>query len=308
MIKKYENTIFEDDNINILRNLPSNIVDLICIDPPYNISKDYWDIFKTKEEYLLFIIERIKESIRVLKPNGSFYIFHNDYLVLNEIVNLILKETTLEFKQFITWNKRFKDSKNKGFLDGYVCLTANKNYQKMAEYIVYFTNTEYKKDLNEYFQLLGKSIGGTKKINEFYGHRKYENCFVDIDKPYWYLMNEELYNQLFQDFKTKLESFNKREYKELKTLTYNNQNNSHSVWDYDIASKEIHITPKPIDLLKNIILHSSDENDLCMDYFAGTGSFGKACVQTNRKYILIERDKNYIEYINKELKNKLFEF
>jgi site-specific DNA-methyltransferase (adenine-specific) len=76
----------------------------------------------------------------------------------------------------------------------------------------------------------------------------------------------------------------------------------HSVWNYDMAKRcKIHVTPKPIDLLENIIKHTTDEDDTLLDCFAGTGSLGQACINTNRKCILIEKSKIYYEYIKSSL-------
>lgn len=300
-MKKYYNTIYNNDNIEILKQLPKNIVDLICIDPPYNIKKDKWDDI---ENYYDWLLERIKLSMKSLKPNGSFYIFHNDFLMLSNIVNRIINETTLEFKQFITWNKRFVDSKNKSFFDGYVHLTKNKNYQKLAEYCVYFTNTEYKASLNVYLQSIVKAIGNVRIINDFYGHRKYENTLCDVYLPIWYMMNKKLYIQLLCDFKEKLKEVELIEVNKLYhnlSLKYNNQKTVHSVWNVDIAKKEFHITTKPIELYDIIIKHSSDENDLCMDYFAGSGNFGMSCIKNKRNFLLIEKEKIYYDKIQQKI-------
>lgn len=65
----------------------------------------------------------------------------------------------------------------------------------------------------------------------------------------------------------------------------------------------IHITPKPIDLLKNIILHTTDENDIVLDCFAGSGSIGSACKETKRQCIMMEKEEKYVEFIKKKFKN-----
>ena len=80
-----------------------------------------------------------------------------------------------------------------------------------------------------------------------------------------------------------------------------NQKTHHSVWNYDVAKKNIHITPKPIDLLENIINHTTEEGDILLDCFAGTGSLGIACKNTKRKCILIEKEKQYYDLINNTL-------
>jgi site-specific DNA-methyltransferase (adenine-specific) len=102
------NTIYFGDNLPILQSLPSESVDLIYIDPPFNTghtqsrtqmrtqrsaqgdrvgfagkryetikvgSKGYADVF---DDYLAFLEPRLVEAYRLLKPNGSLY-FHIDY-------------------------------------------------------------------------------------------------------------------------------------------------------------------------------------------------------------------------------------
>ena len=43
------NTLFQGDNLTILRNMPDESVDLICTDPPFNTGKD-WGAFSDKWE------------------------------------------------------------------------------------------------------------------------------------------------------------------------------------------------------------------------------------------------------------------
>ena len=115
-------------------------MDLVLIDPPYNIGKDKrWDKWKTVNEYVDFIGEVFKECERVLKDNGSFYFFHNDFLQIVELQNYINKNTNFVFNQLIIWNKRFNEAKNKGFLDGFCEVNNLRNYQKMAEYCLFYT-------------------------------------------------------------------------------------------------------------------------------------------------------------------------
>ena len=54
-----------------------------------------------------------------------------------------------------------------------------------------------------------------------------------------------------------------------------------------------HPTCKPVPLLQNHIINSTNENDIVLDCFMGSGSTGVACINTNRKFIGIELDKGY---------------
>lgn len=56
-----------------------------------------------------------------------------------------------------------------------------------------------------------------------------------------------------------------------------------------------HPTQKPIDLLEKIILSSTDENDLILDPFNGSGTTGIVANKLNRKYIGIEKEKEYLD-------------
>ena len=84
---------------------------------------------------------------------------------------------------------------------------------------------------------------------------------------------------------------------------FRNQKKHHSVWNYDLDAKKIgHITPKPVELIENIILHTTDENDVVLDCFAGSGSTAIACKNLNRNFIMIEREKKYCDIIKKRIK------
>ena len=65
------------DALELLQSLDDNSVDLILTDPPYHklLNIDWDKQWKTKDDYLNWLEEIVKESQRVLKDNGSFYMF-----------------------------------------------------------------------------------------------------------------------------------------------------------------------------------------------------------------------------------------
>lgn len=73
----------------------------------------------------------------------------------------------------------------------------------------------------------------------------------------------------------------------------------------DKNGKNIHDTEKPIDLMKTLIENSSNENDIVMDCFMGSGSTGVACINTNRKFIGIELDENYFDIAKNRIDDAL---
>lgn len=62
-----------------------------------------------------------------------------------------------------------------------------------------------------------------------------------------------------------------------------------------------HPTQKPLSLISDLIKKHSNEGDVVLDCFAGTGTTGHACVNLNRNFILIERDEKYFDIIDKRL-------
>ena len=65
-----------------------------------------------------------------------------------------------------------------------------------------------------------------------------------------------------------------------------------------------HPTQKPTELLNRLIIAASNEGDIVLDAFSGSGTTGVACIETNRNYIGIELDKEYISLSKKRFKSK----
>ena len=78
------------------------------------------------------------------------------------------------------------------------------------------------------------------------------------------------------------------------------------VWNFDriAGKKQTHQNEKPTDLLKQCIEKHSKENDIVFDGFAGSGSTGVACKQTNRQFIGIEIEEKYCEIARKRIKEE----
>ena len=70
----------------------------------------------------------------------------------------------------------------------------------------------------------------------------------------------------------------------------------------NIGYNKLHPTQKPIDLLKYLILTYTIENEIILDNTAGSFSTAIACLETNRKYIVMEKEK---DYYNKGIKRIL---
>ena len=67
-----------------------------------------------------------------------------------------------------------------------------------------------------------------------------------------------------------------------------------------------HPTQKPVDLLEYLIKTYTNENETVLDFTMGSGSTGVACMNTNRKFVGIELDKNYFDIASKRIEEAFF--
>ena len=63
----------------------------------------------------------------------------------------------------------------------------------------------------------------------------------------------------------------------------------------NVIQKTVHPTQKPVELLEYLIKTYTNENETVLDFTMGSGSTGVACLNTNRKFIGIEKDDKYFE-------------
>ena len=79
--------------------------------------------------------------------------------------------------------------------------------------------------------------------------------------------------------------------------TYNPEMGLTDVWnDIDFyEEKRWHPTQKPLKLIERLVKASSNEGDLIVDPFAGSGATGLACIRLGRKCVLIEKDEKYCD-------------
>ena len=94
------NQIILGDAIQELRKLPDESCDVVIIDPPYNIGKDFGNNIDKRElgEYVEWCKSWINESIRILKPNGTMFIYG-----FSEILAYLSIEIPIQ-KRWLIWH------------------------------------------------------------------------------------------------------------------------------------------------------------------------------------------------------------
>ena len=306
--------LYHGDCLEKIKLLDDKSVDLIVIDPPYNIKKAKWDSWKTVDDYVKFMGKVFLQCQRVLKDNGSFYFFHNDFMQIVELQNWINKNTNFIFNSFIIWDKgdfralSWKNPSEKNNL---------RSWFNTCEYCLYYTFQDETglnkvmldinnfKSLRDYFKYIQLETGLNKKqIIDKIGQRA-DHCFRHSSSQ-WDLPTEETYNELIKVFNIdKYEGFKtyeelRQEYEKLRQeyeslrYTHNLDKNHKNIWvSNERNNGKLHSCQKPLDILERIIKTSSNKGDIVLDCFMGSGSTGVASLNTNRKFIGIELDENY---------------
>lgn len=108
-----------------------------------------------------------------------------------------------------------------------------------------------------------------------------------------------------KDIKKAKHKFNYDVMKEL-----NNGKQMKDVWETSLTKPSEkkcgkHPTQKPIALLEKIILASTDENDLILDPFNGSGTTGIVASRLKRKYIGIDKEKDYLDLTIRRLEENV---
>ena len=321
--------IIQGDCLEVMKDIEDKSINLVVADSPYNIKKADWDKWRRESDYIDWCLLWIKECERVLKDNGSFYFFHNDMTVISKLMDRIEKETKFVFKQLITWSKLDPSFDNYGFSQQRLSNGTSRNYYGgFTEYCLFYTfqdetglksiyeNRDCFKSIKDYMRGEREKIiksKGFKTQNEFNQYiNEVSNTSSVVSRHYfpdsqWVFPTEEIYKLLRTTgfFKQEYESL-RQEYESLR-YTFNigrvldDFRGNNNVWLYPPAKQIGHTTPKPLPLIENIIKHSSNEGDVVLDPFLGSGTTAVACKNLNRICIGIEKESKYIEIAKRRL-------
>jgi DNA modification methylase len=289
-----KNRVILGDCTEELKKLDSNSVDLIIADPPYfKVIGEKWDYqWKTEKEYVEWCLEWISEVSRVLRLGGTFYCF--GYFRTLALLVPYFDELGLDLRQQILVDKGMRAVSGR----------ATKKYRlfpNTTESILFITK-DNKKFVKPFLKERQQALGlKAKEINEGLGVKSngggmwsiYTGKNVCEQFP-----TKELWSKLekFLEFKLPYESV---------AQTFNAQMGVTDIWrDIDFyKEKRVHSTQKPLKLIQRLILASSNEGDVVLDPFAGSGSTAIASLQLKRDFITIEADEDYYNEVLKRIKS-----
>ena len=251
------NKIYNMDCFDFLKEVKTGSVDLVLIDPPYEVSRDTnfakgdkkgtdVDRFRVSMDFgewdkdFTGLDMVIKDCYRILRKGGTLICFYD----LWKITNLKDFFEQGKFKQirFIEWLKTNP-----------VPINSNINYLTNSREIALLGIKDSKPTFNS----------------------KYDNGVYEYP-------DDEIY-----------------------------QNPNHGIYRYPICHDKgrFHPTQKPVKLIEELVLKHSDEGDIVLDCFIGSGTTAIACINTNRQFLGCELDPTYYaiaeERIKKAKQNKL---
>ena len=275
-----------------MKKIEDNSIDLVVADPPYwKVIGEKWDYkWKTEEDYVKWSLKWIEEVARILRIGGTFYCF--GYFRTLALLVPHLEQFGLELRQQIIIDKGIRTVSGR----------ATKKYKifpNVTESILFIIK-DNKKFIKPFLKEKQKEIGLTaKQINEALGVKSNGGGMWSIytgNNVCEQFPTEELWNKL-----SKILNFN-LSYKKV-AQTFNPQMGYTDVWtDIDFyKEKHLHPTQKPLRLIKRLVEASSNEGDIVLDPFAGSGSTQVACIHLNRHYIGIEMDTNYYQMASKRI-------
>ncbi len=290
--------------IQVSKLIEYGSVDLILTDPPYgtmkgidtlsSMSSHDWDIAIPPSK--LF-----KISSNLLREKGISIFFSQEPYTSNLITNQCFD---IEFNYRMIWIKNkhgnplyAKKAPLNYFEDillfnkEYDTLNINpiRNYfDKLLDYIPDTKQTINKKIKETDHCFRTKTIQFNLPSNE--GYNKLIKSY-DIDKMDGYLSYSDLINMNKKYKKT----FNLEDGKNCKS----------NVLKYSTDSLKIHPTQKPVSLLEDLIKTYSNEGDLVVDLTCGSGSTAIACINTNRKFICIEKDIIFYNKCKERIQNHI---
>lgn len=292
------NKIHNIDCLEGLNQLEDNSVDSVVIDPPYNMGKDFENDDKSWADYVDWCNKWLLQLKRVLKPAGNLIIFGTFESLSRTYVKLLLD---FNYKECIVWHKR-----NGGYTNKYelILRVIKPSKDLLCDFGNYLKSR--RKDLN----ISLKEIGGLCQEKWYHrGGNMYFETGLNYPNMVQYVRLKKILS-LNDDFDSFIFKLNKG------FITLSELNGQGNVFDYLVGDgivggvqlkNKVHSTQKPLKLLRRIIKKLSDNEDIILDCFMGSGTTALACKQLGRNFIGMELSKEYIKIANKRLEQNILE-
>ena len=244
------------NSIAWMKNLPDESVDLIFADPPYNIKKADWDTFESHQAYVEWSLQWIEQAARLLKPAGTLYICGFSEILAD------LKAPSMRYFsgcRWIVWH--YKNKANLG-----------NDWGRSHESLLHFRKTK-----KYTFNIDAVRIPYGEHTLKYPTHPQAETSQYGKGKETGHIWHPNPNGAKPKDVLDIPEDLI-----EIPTTC----NGMHE--------KTPHKTQKPEELLRKIVLASSNEGDTILDPFMGSGTTAVCSEQLNRKWLGCDLSPDYL--------------
>jgi site-specific DNA-methyltransferase (adenine-specific) len=178
-----ENSLIYGDTFEVLNRLPSSFVDLLIVDPPYNLNKTYSNSSFKKmndDEYCSFTRNWLKAVRHILKPNATIYVCSDWQTSL--IVGKVLGEF-LTIQNRITWQRE----KGRGALHNWKNAMEDIWFATVSskEYTFNVNNVKMRRRVIAPYKINGTPKDWVECENGNFRDTFPSNFWDDISIPYW---------------------------------------------------------------------------------------------------------------------------
>lgn len=276
-----DNLIIKGNNLLALHSLLDRYrgkIKLIYIDPPYNTGSDsfkYNDAF-SRSTWLTFMKNRLEVARELLADDGSIYVQldYNQVHYAKVLMDEIFGEENFQREIIwrIGWVSGYKTAVNNFIRNHDTILFYSKNADNLFFNKLYIENEQFKNLVSkDDIKKLVKEVGiAEEKVNDIYRFINYEN------RPERYPLED---------------VWNANEYDDLNSIaivSFSGESVSKMLGTEELKGQ------KAEKLLERIIASSTNEGDIVLDFFMGTGTTQAVAHKMNRRYIGIEQ----MDYIN----------
>ncbi|PHO04187.1 XRE family transcriptional regulator [Rhodobacteraceae bacterium 4F10] len=297
--------LVQGDSLQLVKQMPDNSVDLILTDPPYHTTKKaniYGDSsFTDNQEYLSWIDEYMMEWRRVLRPNGTIYLFCS-----SEMAPFIYVQasSTMNMHNIITWTKPnepgydgWKQKMKKTALRQWyphsekivVCSPASEGNLRRSPFGLFLKACRRKCEMSS--NLLTEVTGAYGKVNNGGAVSNWETG-RNIPSRDQYLKICDAFIatghiSIMPAYEDVIRAFN-----------IDPQLPFTDAWDHMNVRqyRGKHPAEKPLDLLELVISTSSYPGDIVLDCFNGSGSTMIAAKKLNRRAVGVEIEEKWVTY------------
>ena len=316
-----------------MRTLEAGSVEAVVTDPPYfKVKDEEWDRqWESESSFLDWIGELCTEWYRLLKPNGSLFVFASPRMSAR--VELKVAETFNVLNR-ITWRKPngrwskanketlrsfFPASESIIFAENYGADNMAKGeagYVAKCDELRGFVFEPLRAYLAEEWWRAGlkqedanKACGTASMAGHFFSRAQWclptEQHYEALRK-YANAQGGEFLRREYEELRREYEEL-RREYEELRRPFNVTPDVPYTdIWDFKTvaAYPGKHPCEKPVALMQHIVTTSTLPGAVVLDCFMGSGSTGAACARSGRGFIGIEKDAEWLLKAQERLKRE----